>query len=71
MNWVSTKDRLPKTDNGKSVLFVFDNDVKFGTYEQHRSGVFFFDIFSIRYAPDRVSYWMEIPKFPGETDGIL
>lgn len=64
MEWIKTKDQMPLSDDGIPLLFVFEDMIKKGTYEPYRDGFAWFDDMCIRYATDRVDYWMPLPAPP-------
>ncbi len=66
--WISPIDKLPKANSGLWLLFVCDNNIKFGTFETVRGCNWFIDNIEIRSHPERVQYWMDIPKVPVEAD---
>lgn len=64
MEWIKTTDRLPPTDDGKWILFVFEDEIKMGSYEEFRDHPYWVDFHNVRHHPDRVDYWMPLPEPP-------
>ncbi len=64
MEWIKTSDRMPPNDDGKWLLFVFEGEVKMGSFEIFRSGDYWVDFMGTRFHPDRVHYWMPLPSSP-------
>ena len=67
MGWIKTKNKMPPNDTGEWVLFIFEDEVKMGSFDSYPSGAYWVDVVNIRYHPDRVYYWMPIPKLPKEV----
>jgi len=70
MEWVKTKDQMPRNGTGEWVLFIFENEVKMGSFDRYSSGNYWVDAVNKRYHPDRVPYWMPMPKLPEGCDGM-
>jgi hypothetical protein len=68
MNWISTKDRLPSTDD--TVIFVSNNEVMVGFLDIYNNQ-YFEDIETrdlygdcMAYHISNVPYWMPLPQPP-------
>jgi hypothetical protein len=66
--WMSPQDVLPLANSGVWILFICDDEIKIGTFEKVRGINYFIDNKDIKHATDRISFWMNIPKTPGESD---
>jgi hypothetical protein len=64
MEWIKARERMPPLDDGKWLLFVFEDRVIMGSYETAPGGVYFIGPQYVRYHPDRVDYWMLVPPIP-------
>lgn len=66
MEWINTKDQMPPNDDGRWILFVFEGEVKMGSFDRYKSGNYWVDFHNTRYHIERVHYWMPLPEVPAQ-----